>query len=55
MNITPQEFREHMDKMLESNQHKQAKFWVENGTLVYTNYEEIMDIYDAEYRDQVEL
>ena len=54
MKLSPKEFRDHMDGMLDAGQIKQAKFWVENGTLIYTNYEEVMDIYDEEYRDRVE-
>ena len=54
MKITPQEFRAHLDEMLKDGQIKQAGFWVENGLFVYANYDEIMDIYDEEYRDRIE-
>lgn len=54
MKISPTEFREHLDYMINQGQIKQAQFWIENGTIVYSNYEEIMDIYDEEYRERVE-
>ena len=54
MKISVQEFREHLDGLLESGKIKEAKFWVENGTLIYANYDEVMDIYDEEYRDRVD-
>jgi len=54
MMLSGQEFRDHMDGMISSGQIKQAMFWAENGTLIYSNYDELMSIYDEEYRDQVE-
>ena len=54
MNMTVKDFREHMDKMVSSGQSKQAQFWAENGTLIYSNYDELMEVYDEEYRDQME-
>ena len=54
MKLSKEEFRNHMDKMVASNNLKQARMWAESGTLIYTNVEELHDLYDDEYKDIVE-
>jgi hypothetical protein len=43
-----------MDAMIEAGQLKQAQLWAENGTLIYVNVDALHELYDDEYRDQVE-
>jgi len=43
-----------MDKMVKEDQLKQARLWAESGTLIYSNVEELHELYDEEYRDLVE-
>jgi hypothetical protein len=54
MKLTEQEFRDHMNSMIEAGQLKQARLWAESGTLIYVNCDELQELYDEEYRDQVE-
>ena len=54
MKLSKQEFRDHMDSMVAAKNMKQAAMWAENGTLIYSNVEELHDLYDEEYRDIVE-
>ena len=54
MKLSKEEFRNHMDGMIASNNLKQARMWAESGTLIYTNVEELHDLYDDEYKDIVE-
>ena len=54
MRLEAEAFRLHMDDMVEKKQFKQAAMWAESGTLIYANVDELRDIYDEEYRDQVE-
>ena len=54
MRLEAEAFRYHMDAMVEKKQYKQAAMWAESGTLIYSNVNELHDIYDEEYRDQVE-
>jgi len=54
MRLEKNDFRLHMDKMIADNNHKQARMWAENGTLIYTNVAELLELYDEEYRDLVE-
>jgi len=54
MKLSEQEFRDHMDGMIASGNLKQARLWAESGTLIYVNCEELQELYDEEYRDQVE-
>ena len=54
MRLSKEDFRAHMDKMLADNNKKQAALWAENGTLIYTNVTELLELYDEEYKDLVE-
>jgi hypothetical protein len=54
MKLTEQEFRDHMEGMIAAGQLKQARLWAESGTLIYVNVDELQELYDEEYRDQVE-
>ena len=54
MRLEPSAFRHHIEVMIKENNLKQAAMWAENGTLIYSNVNELHDIYDEEYRDQVE-
>ena len=54
MKLSQKDFRDHMNKMVEKGQLKQARLWAESGTLIYSNVEELHELYDEEYRDQVE-
>ena len=54
MKLTEKEFRDHMQGMIDKGLNKQARMWAENGTLIYTNFEQLQDLYDEEYRDLVE-
>lgn len=54
MKLTKEAFREHMDKMLEEGNKKQARMWAEHGTLIYVNCEELQELYEDEYQEQVE-
>ena len=54
MRLSVEEFRDHMNSMVSKKQYKQAALWAESGTLIYTNVDELRDIYDEEYRDLVE-
>jgi len=54
MRLSENDFRNHMDGMIASGNLKQARLWAENGTLIYVNCEELHELYEDEYRDQVE-
>lgn len=54
MKLEKEAFRLHMDAMIADNNHKQARLWAESGTLIYTNVEELHELYDEEYKDVVE-
>ena len=54
MRLSADEFREHMNSMVEAGQLKQARLWAESGTLIYVNCEDLQELYDEEYRDRVE-
>ena len=54
MRLSEQEFRDHMDRMIARGDLKQARLWAESGTLIYVNCDELQELYDEEYRDQVE-
>ena len=54
MRLSVEDFRAHMDKMVADKKMKQAAMWAENGTLIYSNVDELRDLYDEEYRDIVE-
>ena len=54
MRLSEQEFRDHMDKMIAAGNLKQAQIWAENGTLIYLNVDRLQELYDEEYKDQVE-
>ena len=54
MKLSKDDFRAHMDKMVADGNLKQARLWAESGTLIYVNVDELQELYDEEYRDQVE-
>jgi hypothetical protein len=55
MKLSEHEFRSHMDKMIAEGNLKQARLWAENGTLIYVNCEELQELYEDEYQEQVEI
>ena len=54
MKLSEQEFRDHMDSMIAAGNLKQARLWAESGTLIYVNVDDLHELYDEEYKDQVE-
>ena len=54
MKLSKEDFRSHMESMISAGQLKQAALWAENGTLIYTNAYELIELYDEEYKDLVE-
>ena len=54
MRLSEQEFREHMEGMIARGDLKQARLWAESGTLIYVNVDQLHELYDEEYREQVE-
>ena len=54
MQMSKEDFRSHMESMIAAGQLKQAALWAENGTLIYSNVNELHELYDEEYKDLVE-
>ena len=53
MKLTPTEFRSHVDSMVEKKQKAQLEMWIAHGLLIYSNFQELLDIWDEEYEDQI--
>jgi hypothetical protein len=51
MKLSAEEFRGHMDQMINEKNTKQARIWAESGTLIYTNFEELHEIFEEEYAE----
>ena len=51
MKLTPTEFRKHVDSMIEKKQKAQLEMWIGHGLLIYSNFQELTDIWDEEYED----
>lgn len=54
MKLSKEDFRAHMDSMLAADNKKQARLWAESGTLIYSNCEELQDLFYDEYADLVD-
>ena len=39
--------------MLEKKQKAQLEMWIEHGLLIYSNFQELVDIWDEEYEDRM--
>ena len=52
MKLHPDEFRSHVESMMNSKLKAQLEMWVGHGLLVYVNFQELIDIWDEEYEDR---
>ena len=52
MKLHPDEFRSHVESMMNSKQKAQLEMWVGHGLLIYVNFQELIDIWDEEYEDR---
>ena len=52
MKLHPDEFRSHVESMMDSKQKAQLEMWIGHGLLIYVNFQELLDIWDEEYEDK---
>lgn len=53
MKLSTREFRSHVESMLEKKQKAQLEMWIGHGLLIYSNFQELVDIWDEEYEDRM--
>ena len=54
MKLSPREFRAHVESMVENKQKAQLEMWIGHGLLIYSNFQELLDIWDEEYEDIIQ-
>ena len=52
MKLHPDEFRIHVESMMNAKQKAQLEMWIGHGLLIYVNFQELLDIWDEEYEER---
>ena len=51
MKLEKDEFRRHVQSMIDSGNKKQLEMWIEHGLLICVNHEQLTDIWDEEFEE----
>ena len=51
MILSKDEFRKHVQSMIEGGNKKQLEMWINHGLLIYVNHEQLIEIWDDEYEE----
>lgn len=51
MKLQPDSFRQHVQGMIDKNQKAQLEMWIGHGLLIYSNFSELLEIWDEEYEE----
>jgi hypothetical protein len=51
MKLQPDRFRQHVQEMIDNKKKADLEMWIGHGLLIYSNFQELLDIWDAEYEE----
>ena len=51
MKLQPDRFRDHVQGMIDANKKADLEMWIGHGLLIYSNFQELITIWDNEYEE----
>ena len=51
MKLEAEQFRSHVQKMMDDGNKKQLEMWINHGLLIYVNHEQLTEIWEDEYEE----
>ena len=51
MKLQPDLFRKHVQEMIDTKKKADLEMWIGHGLLIYSNFQELLDIWDEEYEE----
>ena len=51
MKLQPDRFRNHVQEMIDNGKKADLEMWIGHGLLIYSNFQELLNIWDAEYEE----